>query len=50
MLLTLLLTFHDSLLSSGYELDFRPDIGSPNIQAKLPENHANILLTGQNAL
>jgi hypothetical protein len=29
---------------------FRPDIGSANIQAKLPENHANILLSGQNAL
>jgi hypothetical protein len=29
---------------------FRPDIGSPNIQAKLPENLANILLSGQNAV
>jgi hypothetical protein len=29
---------------------FRPDIGVPNIKAKVPENHANILLSGQNAL
>src|SRR5712671_3608502 len=28
---------------------FRPDIRPSNIRAKLPENHANILLSGQNA-
>jgi hypothetical protein len=26
---------------------FRPDIRPSNIRAKLPENHANILLSGQ---
>ncbi len=29
---------------------FRPDIELPNIKAKLPENHINILLSGRNAL
>jgi hypothetical protein len=29
---------------------FHPDIGHPNIKAKPPENHGNILLSGRNAL
>jgi hypothetical protein len=30
--------------------DFCLDIGPPNIRANLPENHTNILLSGQNGL
>jgi hypothetical protein len=29
---------------------FCPDIASPNIKAKLPENQSNILLSGRNDL
>jgi len=27
--------------------DFRPDIGLPNIKAKLPEKRSNIVIAGQ---
>jgi len=49
------LCFHHLMGTTSYLVvvdpwTFRPDIDLPNIKAKLPENPANILLSGRNAL